>query len=955
MWIWSPLLTSALARSRRSSFGRLRSLRGGKLAITIAAVLGFLLVALRVLASLHVNVLWFRNIGYEDLLWRRIGWSWGMRFLVAAVVTVVLFLNLRLVVRTLGSIQIKRRFGDLEIAEQLPRSYALWGAAALSAVMGLWFGGSVVGSVGINTLLALTAPAWGVRDPVFALDLTFYVFQLPLLRAGLLLALLLVFMVFTVSLGGYAATGALRWGRGSLVMTDLPRVHLGSLVAAFLALVAARFWLGRYLLLLNGTSEVQGIFGYADAEARLPALQMITLVTLGAAAAVLWGAVRNRAVPVLAGLGAVAAGGILGVQFYPSLVQRFRVEPNELSREAPYIETNIEYSRRGFALDELQSARFHYAPPRGVDWEMAAAQFSGLPVWSREPLLSAYRQLEARFRYYDFAEPVVDRYPATGGARVVALAVREVDPSGIEDPNWQNLHLRQQFLAGMGAVASDATERTPEGQPVPILSGIPPRFEARSNGPEGLRLEHSAVYFGVRPQQYAILNPSATSFLAPDSTPGTPGAHFPEGVLLSSPLRTLSFAWELGEPNLLFASEVGRTSRMVIHREVTRRVREILPQLRYPEPAYPVVHDGRIVWVLEGFTATRNFPLSRPHQLEANRPVAYVRNSARVVVDGVTGEVTFYRMPGDDPLLAAYDRAFPGVFRPFDDMPAGLREHLRYPRRLMALQAEVLRQYHQESAQVFHAQSDAWNIPTELGRGDAPVPYQPEYGLLRLPGEAGPTFVLSTVFVPSARQNLTAMLSGRVGPDGRSELFLHNIAVEDQAPGPRQVEALVEQDPVISQQLSLWRTGGSQVWTGHLHVVPVGEHLLYMEALYLAAASDAIPELRRFIVSDGVGVVMEPTLEEAVGAFSGRKVTVTDPATVALPTAGPGERWPSEALDLLRSAEARLREGDWPGFGTALQELEDLLERLDRATPGAPDPSEAIPIEVPDIPGTSQR
>ena len=169
------------------------------------------------------------------------------------------------------------------------------------------------------------------------------------------------------------------------------------------------------------------------------------------------------------------------------------------------------------------------------------------------------------------------------------------------------------------------------------------------------------------------------------------------------------------------------------------------------------------------------------------------------------------------------------------------------------------------------------------------------------------------------------------------------------------MEALVEQDPVISQQLSLWRTGGSQVWTGHLHVVPVGEHLLYMEALYLAAASDAIPELRRFIVSDGVGVVMEPTLEEAVGAFRGRKVTVTDPATVALPTAGPGERWPSEALDLLRRAEARLREGDWLGFGTALQELEDLLERLDRATPGAPDPSEAIPIEVPDIPGTSQR
>jgi uncharacterized membrane protein (UPF0182 family) len=381
---------------------------------------------------------------------------------------------------------------------------------------------------------------------------------------------------------------------------------------------------------------------------------------------------------------------------------------------------------------------------------------------------------------------------------------------------------------------------------------------------------------------------------------------------------------------------------MVIHREVARRVEEIFPHLRYPEPAYPVVHEGRVVWVLDGFTASRSFPLSTPYELEVNRPVAYVRNSARVVVDAVTGDVAFYRMPGEDPLLAAYDRAFPGLFRPFEDMPAALREHLRYPKRLLSLQAEVLTQYHQASAQQFHAQSDVWTTPTELGRGESPVPYQPEYGLWRTPGEEEPTFVLATVFVPAARQNLTALLTGRVGADGLRELFLHHIAVEDQAPGPRQVEALVEQDPVISQQLSLWRTGGSQVWTGHLHVVPVGSHLLYMEALYLAAASDAIPELRQFIVSDGVRVAMEATLEEAVAAFSGTRVSVRTP-TGPLPVPAPGERWPAEALELLRRAEARLREGDWPGFGIALQELEDLLERLSQSSRPSASPSGTQP------------
>jgi uncharacterized membrane protein (UPF0182 family) len=911
-------------------------MRGGLPWIVVGVAVLATAFALRLLAAFYVSVLWFESVGYGDVYWRRVLWSWGAQALVGVLVAVFLFLNLRLVVRSMRSIEFKSRLGDLEIMEQLPKSYALAGAAALSALMGWWFGAAVVEGIGITGLLALTAPPWGVRDPVFALDLAFYTFQLPLLRTGLTLGMFVIVMVFLICLGGYAAIpDTLKWGKGSLVMVERARVHLGALVAAFLGLVAARLWLGRYLLLLNGTSDVQGIFGYTDAEARLPALQLMTMVTLAASASVLWGAIRNRAVPVLAGLGAVAAGGILGVQFYPSLVQRFRVEPNELSREAPYIDMNLAYTRLGFGVDEVQPARFHYEMPTTVDWDAAAAQFAGLPVWSGDPLLTAVRQLEARFPYYDFSEPVIDRYPAADGQRVVTLAVREVDPTGIEDQNWQNLHLRQLYLSGMGAVAVDAADRTPEGQPIAMLSNIPPVYQGGPGSPEGLRLARSAIYFGARPQPYAVLNPSPTAFLAPDSTPGTPGVDFPEGVLLSSPLRTLAFAWELRQPNLVFASEVGGTSRMVIHREVRERVEQIFPHLRYPEPPYPVVHEGRVVWVLDGFTANRSFPLSTPYELEVNRAVAYVRNSARVVVDAVTGDVAFYRMPGEDPLLAAYDRAFPGLFRAFDELPAALREHLRYPRRLLSLQAEVLTQYHQESAQQFHAQSDVWTTPTELGRGESPVPYQPEYGLWRIPGEEEPSFVLATVFVPAARQNLTALLAGRVGVDGRRELFLYHVAVEDQAPGPRQVEALVEQDPVISQQLSLWRSGGSQVWTGHLHVVPVGNHLLYMEALYLAAASDAIPELRRFIVSDGVRVAMEATLEEAVAAFSGARVTVRTPAG-PLPVPAAGERWPAEALELLRRAEARLRQGDWPGFGTALQELEDLLERLNQAPPSPP-------------------
>ena len=918
----------------RPHMAGIRSLRGGRVGLFLATGLVLILLGLRLMASLHVNVLWFQSVGYEDVLWRRMAWSWGTRGLVGMLVGVMLFLNLRLVVRTLGSIQIKRSLGDLEIAEQLPRSYILWGAIGFSALVGLWFGGSVVDGVGIQALLATSAPLWGLQDPVFARDLSFYVFQLPLLRTAITFAMVVVFLVFAVCLGGYTATGVLRWGRGNLMVGALPRVHLGALVATFLCLVAVRLWIGRYLLLLYGSSEVQEIFGFTDAQARLPALQVMTAVTLVAAGAVFWGAWKNRAAPVVVGLGAVALGAIIGLQFYPSLVQRFRVEPNQLSREAPYIEDNISFTRLGFGLEDLDRERFRYSQPPGADWQDVMRQLDDLPVWAGNPPRIALQQMEARFRYYDFPSVSIDRYPGVTDTKVIALAVREVEPMGIEDPNWQNLHLRERYLSGMGVVAIDAADRSPEGQPIMILSGIPPDFRSRSDNPEALRLQRSAVYFGMRAQPYAILNPSSTDFLAPDSTPGQPGVDYPEGVVLSTPLRTLSYAWELGEPNLLFASEVSPSSRVVIHRQVTTRVMEIFPYLRYPEDPHPVVQGGRLVWILDGFAATRYLPLSQPHELESGRRIAYVRNSVRVVVDAVTGDVAFYRMPGTDPLLTAYDRAFPGLFRPFDELPAGLREHLRYPRRLLDLQAQVLRQYHQDTPQQFHAQQDVWAIPTELMQGESPVPYRPEYGMWRLPGEQEETFLLSTVFVPAARQNLTAILSGRVGRDGQRQLFLHEVAVEDQAPGPRQIEALIEQDPVISQQFSLWRTGGSRVWTGHLHVVPSGDHIIYMEAVYLASAADAIPELRRFVVSDGKSVAMEPTLAESLAVFSGAAAAIP-PTINDLPTTRPGQSWPADALNLLRQADTHLRAGNWPGFGTALQELEDLLEQLSQSLGGA--------------------
>lgn len=934
----------------------LKSLRGGRLLVAILVLVGLLVALGRLTSNMATEVLWQAQAGYMALFWRRILWQWGVRIAAGVVVGILVFLDLRVVSGTLGGIQIKRRFGNIEISEQLPPGYVLASILGIAALLALWFGAAVPLSVGTQGLLLAHAATWGLQDPILGKDVGFYVFWLPMLRSGIGYALVVTFLLFTLATAGYAATGALRWGRRGLVSQPVARMHLGTLLGVFLLLLAMRLWIGRYMLLLDGSSHVQGIFGYADDQARLPALQTMVVITVAAAGGVLWGAWRNRGLLVMVSLIAAILGGLVIDGFYPAMVQRFQVEPNQLARETPYIEANLKFTRVGYGLDDMDRRGFAYDANQAVDWDSAARQFNGLPVWNQSALLTTYRQIEARFPYYDFAEVTIDRYPSPAGLVPVAVSVREIDPNGIQDPNWQNLHLRLRYVEGMGAVASLASKHTPEGRPRMIVSGIPPEFTGDSLTMPHLTLREPEVFFGSRPQLHAVVNPRGPSEGAGDSGASVPAAgvapdsssaaaHFPGGIQLSSALTKLALAWRFQDPNLLFTSEISSRTRFIFRRRVLERAQAIAPFLRYPEAPYPVIVDGHVVWILEGFTGTRAFPLSTAQQmhLQLRRPVSYVRNSVKVTVDAVTGEVNFYRVPIADPLADAYDRAFPGLFKPLDRMPPELRAHLRYSKELMNLQARVLLQYHQETAPAFHGQQDVWAIPGELAQGTTPVPYQPEYGIYELPGEDKPHFNLTTVFVPRDRQNLTAILVGRLDDTGRPQLVLYDVAVEDQVQGPRQIESLVEQDPVISQQLSLWRTGGSEVWTGHLHLVPVGSRLLYMEPVFLAADADAIPELRRYVVSDGRRVAMSDDLAGAIRALEGIRTPAQGPgAAGAVDTGGAPGQWPAEALDLLNQAESRLKAGDWQGFGNSLDRLRALLKQLGEgggpspASPGGP-------------------
>jgi len=914
----------------------LQGVRGRGLLVGFLAVLFGLLLS-RWGIALYVDALWFGAQGAGEVFRTRILWEWGGRLTAGLLVGVLTWVNVKFVLRTFTGIQVRRRVGDLVIQEQLPRVYIRWASILLSVLIGLWFAAAVPQGTGIRALLLLNAPEWGQLDPVFGRDLSFYLFVLPVLEGLLTFGLVVTVFLAVIVIAGYSATGAVEWGGGQVRIREITRIHVGTLAGVFLLLLAFRFHLGPYGLLQDGNSAVQGIFGYADEHARIPAYRFLAFLALASAVGVAWGLVKNRLLPAGISLAALALGAIVAGQLFPAAIQRFQVQPNELGREAAYIEWALEYTREGFDLGDMTRERLDYGPLSGQDWELVPERLDRLPVWTERTLLATFRQIEARFEYYDFHRVAFDRYPTNGRAEPVGVGVREVDPNGIPDPNWQNLHLRERYISGLGAVAGPVNRQDGDGRLPLFVGGIPPEVRDVEGIAPDLALPRPQVYIGSRPQLHAVINPSEESFLAPDGQPGEPGVDYPEGILMGSIFRTAALAWNFQDANLLLASEVQSSSRFIFRRDVRERVRTLAPFLLLPEDPYPIISNGRLVWVLEAFTVSRSFPLSTAHPVDDRRMARYVRNSVKATVDAVTGETHLYLADPGDPLVQAYNGAFPTLFRSVDQMPEELAQHLRYSRHLFDVQSRVLLQYHQDQPAVFHGQQDRWSVASELSMDTQPVEYRPEFGFLTLPGDSEESFVLSTVFVPQGRDNLASFLAASWTPEEGGRLRLWDVPVESQVRGPRQIEALIEQDPDISQQFSLWRQGGSQVWTGHLHLVPVGNSLVYMEPVFLAADSDAIPEIRRYVVSDGRRVVMDPSLQGAVAGLSMGLEGVVDDEVLEAPELGEelreelaqevGLQEASEALELLNEADDRLRDGDWEGFGQKLRELREFLER----------------------------
>lgn len=911
----------------------------------VGLVAGFfvLLIGGRIWAGMFTDILWFRELGYSAVYWKRILAEVMVRTVTGAVGAVLVLVNLWFVVRHLGPVHLRRRYGNLEIAEQVPRRYVNAGIVATAVLAGWWLSGIRFGSDPALAVLAwLHRPAYGVADPLFGRDLSFYIFTLPVLAQLLdYLFLAVIWSLLLVGIG-YVLVGSLRVRNGRIEVDEAPRLHFALLVAALVLLLAGRYWLGRYGILLDGTG-FGGAVGFTDVHARLPAHIVMTFLCVAAAGAIVFGAIRRLWGPPALAI-AVLVVAAVGVGFlYPAFIQKLRVEPNQIAREEPYIRWNIQYTLRAFGLADMERRDYPFQAEGGSDRFVREASLGRLPLWDRQPLRQVYNQVQTFTPYYHFDDVDYDRYGPPGDREQVGIGVREFAAQGLtpDARTWRTLHLNPQYTRGYGAVVSPASE-TVGAAPVYWLTsyprGIPggdsTRTERDAGAPPGLRLRNPSVYFGESPSsgEYVVLNGATDSTrqaAGTDSAALEPAA----GVPLTNYLRVVAFAWRFNDRNLLFSSERTDRSRLIFRRQIITRVGRLAPWVVWDRDAYPVIVAGHIVWLLDGYTISTSFPLSRPYSIGSGLlRVRYVRNSVKATVDAVSGEVRLYANDDEDPILRAYRNVFPNLVQPLSALPGVLRQHLRYPPNFLRLQADVLDEYHLQQPDAFFAGQDVWQLPA-AATGPSARSWEPLFLMARLPHEPAAEFLLMIPFVARDRQIMTGLLVVRNDGGHYGEKILYELPREQQIKGPAQVQTILEQDPAISAQLSLWRAAGSSVEMGNLRVVPVDSALLYVQPLYLLSQNqNPIPQLQRVAVSDGNSVAMATTLPQALASLAqgGGAVVEGKPAAAGPGAADTGvtSSWPNRALQLLEDAEQHLRDGDWAGFGTRWNELKDLLKRI---------------------------
>ncbi|MBL7054926.1 UPF0182 family protein [Candidatus Woesearchaeota archaeon] len=809
---------------------------------------------------------------------------------------------------------------------------------------------SVVISIGVSSewfkfLQFINKTSFGIVDPIFAKDVSFYIFSLPfyqfilgfLMSTVILTAILVVLNYLSSRIDIKKILAKPKFPQGVIPPQSSPFdfkvlfterkiiVHSGILISIFFLLLAVKHYLSRFSIMYSEQGMVVGA-GYSDVVAYLPMIKiMMFLAVIMAVWLLVWvffiskqPKLRKRHIFVYA-LVVYFLFGFIGPIAIPSIVQTLKVSPNEINLEKPYIENNIKFTRIAYGLTDVEEKYFSADMKLTSEiLDEASETMDNVRILDWRPLIKTYKQTQEIRLYYDLGGIDIDRYNIDGKYTQVMLAPRELDQSQIAEnaKTWVNLHMV--YTHGFGVVMSPVNQVTKEGMPNYFIKDIPPIYSVDE---ENLKISKPEIYYGEKDNEFVLVNTKTGEFNFPKGNTneyinyGGKG-----GILLDSFLKKLLMAIKFADIKILLSSDISKESKIMFTRQIAERISKITPFIGLDEDPYLVIDNGRLVWIVDAYTFSGNFPYS-----EKYGQINYIRNSVKIVVDAYDGSVTYYVIDTNDPIIITYAKIFPKQFKRFEDMPASLKKHIRYPVDLFKIQSNIYSIYHMDDIKVFYNKEDAWQIPSEVYGVGQKVKVEPYYIIIKLPKEDKEEFVLMTSFSPIKKDNMIAWMAARSDEDNYGKLILYKFPKDKLIYGPLQIEAKIDQDSEISQQLTLWSQQGSSVTRGNLLVIPINDSILYIEPLYIQAETGQLPELKRVLVSDGVRVVMEENLTIALEVLFGKSEQVVV------------EQEKKSAINLIQEAqtyydfiENSMKQGDWAGIGDNLDKLGSVIDSLSK-------------------------
>jgi uncharacterized membrane protein (UPF0182 family) len=880
-----------------------------------------LFIIINMTKGFYSEWLWFSSLGYGGVYTTVLGTK-ILIFFLAAIVFALLFLG-NLVLATYLAPKSENSFWPWSIVSRLQRMLR-WNVIIGTTFLSLIFGLVAQGNWEV-VLRFFNGQPFGIADPVFHREIGFYMFSLPFLHfvRGWLMGALIVTLLG--SIGMYLLSYVVQ--RRNFDRARPVIAHIGGVIIAILGLFAWGYWLGIWELVFSERGVAFGA-SYADINAQLPAQWILLTVVLLFAVLMLVSILRRNLHFAVLGFGGWIAMAILVGAIFPALVQRFQVEPSELARERPYIEYNIQFTREAFALNRIEEQSFAAEDtPSPQDIAQNEVTINNIRLWDPRPLKDTYNQLHHIRLYYDFNDVDVDRYVIDGEYRQVMLSARELSAEKLAEEAQTWVNRRLQFTHGYGMVMSPVNEFTPEGQPELLIEKIPPVgvFE----------IERPQIYFGEKTNNYVIVKTKSQEFDYSTADEIVIGEYQgKDGVSIGSFIRRLVYAWQFGDLNILISGELTPESRVLYNRNIRERVSHIAPFLELDSDPYLVVMDGRLFWIQDAYTTSDRYPYSEP----LGSGVNYIRNSVKVIIDAYNGSVTFYVTELEDALIRTYQSIFPDLFVSAELMPESLQAHLRYPEGMFNIQASVYQSYHMRDARVFYNKEDLWAVPQEF-YADQKQQMESYYIIMRLPGEEREEFLLMLPFTPVNKNNAISWLAARSDGENYGKLLVYFFPKERVVKGPSQIEDRIQQDTVITEQLALWRRGGSRVIRGNLLLIPLGKSILFVEPVFLQAEAGGIPELKRVIVTAGDQIAMEPTLAESIAAIFGTEAPPPEPVVEPPAPAPPVAPIEADIAELIEEAQQHydnaqqyLRNGDWANYGSELDALKAVLDRLAELT-----------------------